>query len=100
LKESDGAHTPPELPEARPLPHEANPGGTEGADSAWTGGESNLGDLLNPEPDWDTTYSTKQAGGAGRRESVRGFLCDKCSQVFDSEADLESHQQGSHRPCE
>src|SRR5438552_12252526 len=38
----------PELPEARPLPQEANPGGTEGVDAAWPGGSSNLGEVINP----------------------------------------------------
>jgi hypothetical protein len=48
------------------MPHEANPGGTEGADAAWTGGASNLEEMINPEPEGHTSYSTKDVGSAGR----------------------------------
>ncbi len=90
---------PPELPEGRPMPHEANPGGTEGADAAWSGGSSNLGEVLNPEPRGsDTTYSTKDMPDVARRENVRAFPCDKCGQAFDSEASLNVHRRTSHRP--
>src|ERR1700716_3339058 len=61
--EPDELRTPPELPEGRPLPFEANPGGIEGADPGWVGGSS---ELLGPEPDVDTTYSTKDVGADGR----------------------------------
>lgn len=54
----------PELPEARPLPGEANPGGTEGADSGWSGGASNIGEVLHPEPpDADTTFTGEPRTG-------------------------------------
>jgi hypothetical protein len=80
------------------LPHEASPGGTEGADSAWTGGESNLGDMLNPVPQWDTSYSTKEVGSAGRRENVRALLCETCNEVFDNKVALDTHRKASHPP--
>ena len=80
----------PELPEARPLPQEANPGGTEGVDAAWPGGSSNLGEVINPEPEGDTTYSTKDLPpDVPRVEFVDAFVCDKCGQAFATEALLE-----------
>ena len=89
----------PELPEARPLPHEANPGGTEGVDAAWPGGSSNLGEVINPDPEGDTTYSTKDLpADAPRVEFVDAFVCDKCGQAFATEALLNVHRRTAHRP--
>ena len=89
----------PELPAARPLPHEANPGGTEGVDAAWPGGSSNLGEVINPEPEGDTTYSTKDLpADAPRLEFVDAFVCDKCGQAFATEALLNVHRRTAHRP--
>jgi hypothetical protein len=87
---------PPELPEGRPLPHEANPGGTEGADSGWRGGQSEP--ILGPEPDFDTTYSTADAADAPKVEVVRFFHCDRCGQAFESQASLNVHRRTAHRP--
>jgi len=92
----DKPRTPPELPEGHPRPHEANPGGTEGADSASTGGQSNLGDLLNPQPEGDSSYATKDVGSAGRRESVRAFRCQQCDLAFDGATDLATHRDRIH----
>jgi hypothetical protein len=89
----DETRTPPELPEGRPRPNDASPGGTEGADAAWTGGQSNLGDMLNPQPAGDTSYSTKDVGSAGRRDSVRAYRCEQCEEIFDSATDLASHRE-------
>jgi hypothetical protein len=87
---------PPELPEGRPLPHEANPGGTEGADSGWRGAQSEP--ILGPEPDFDTTYSTADAADAPKVEVVRFFHCDRCGQAFESQASLNVHRRTAHRP--
>ena len=98
-KKNRDATGPPELPEGRPLPHEANPGGTEGADAGWPGGSSNLGEVLNSEPDGDTTYATKDlAPDVPRVEFVDGFVCDKCGQAFATEALLNVHRRTAHRP--
>jgi hypothetical protein len=85
--------TEPELPEGRPLPHEANPGGTEGADPGWQGGAS---EVLGPEPDVDTTYSTKDVGSAGREDKVGPFACAHCDQVFERPSELEAHMRSAH----
>jgi len=88
----------PELPEAKSRPHEANPGGTEGVDSAWPGGSSNLGELLNPEPEGNTTYSTKDLpSDAPRVEFIDPFVCDKCGQAFQRQALLNVHRRTAHR---
>lgn len=88
----------PELPEAKSRPHEANPGGTEGVDSAWPGGSSNLGELLNPEPEGNTTYSTKDLpSDAPRVEFIDPFVCDKCGQAFQTQALLNVHRRTAHR---
>jgi hypothetical protein len=89
---------PPELPEARPLPNEANPGGTEGVDAGWPGGASNLGEVINQEPEGDTTYSTKDLPpDAPRVEFVDAFICDKCGQAFPTEEALNVHRRTTHR---
>jgi hypothetical protein len=88
---------PPELPEAHPMPYEANPGGTEGVDSGWAGGGSNLGEVLNPDPG-PTPYSTKDLEGVPRVEVVRVFLCDDCGQRFQTRALLNVHRRTAHRP--
>src|SRR5438067_13170503 len=88
----------PELPEAKSRPHEANPGGTEGVDSAWPGGSANLGELLNPEPEGNTTYSTKDLpSDALRVEFVDPFGCDKCVQAFEKQSLLNVHRGIAHR---
>jgi hypothetical protein len=86
---------PPELPEGRPLPHEANPGGTEGVDPAWPGGSS---EVLGPEPDFPTTYSTKDVGSAGRQEKVGPFHCAYCDRAFERRSELRAHQKTAHPP--
>lgn len=90
---------PLELPEGHDLPGEANPGGTEGADPGFSGGASNVGEVLNPQPrGTDTTYSTKDMPDIARRESVRAFHCEQCGQAFESEASLNVHRSTTHRP--
>jgi hypothetical protein len=84
----------PELPEARPMPGEARPGGIEGAESSWQGGPSEP--ILGPEPDFDATYSTKDIGDAPRVEVVRFFHCDECGQAFDTESVLNTHRRTTH----
>ena len=85
---------PPELPEGRPMPHEANPNGIEGADSGWRGGSSGI---LGPAPEGDTTYSTKDLPPEGRTEVVRAIHCDKCGQAFVNVAMLNVHRRTAHR---
>ncbi|HVH63007.1 MAG TPA: C2H2-type zinc finger protein [Candidatus Dormibacteraeota bacterium] len=88
----------PELPEGRPMPGEASPGGLEGADSGFAGGASNIGEVLNPEPrGMDTTYSTKDMPDVPRRENVQAFICEHCGQRFDSRTNLNVHLRTSHR---
>jgi hypothetical protein len=89
---------PEELPEGHPLPYEANPGGTEGVDSGWTGGSSNLGEILNPEPEGNTTYSTKDLADVPRTEVVRAYICKDCGAVFNTESNLNLHRRTAHRP--
>jgi len=89
---------PRELPEGRPMPHEANPGGIEGAEPGWPGGSSNLGEILNPEPEGDTTYSTKDVDGAPRTDVVARFKCDGCGQAFHTVELLNVHRRTAHRP--
>jgi hypothetical protein len=91
--EPDELRTPPELPEGRPLPYEANPGGIEGADPGWVGGSS---ELLGPEPDVDTTYSTRDVGSAGRQEKVGPFHCFYCGRAFERPSEVEAHQRTAH----
>ena len=80
------------------MPGEASPGGVEGADPGFSGGASNIGEVLNPEPrGMDTTYSTKDMPDVARRESVRAFVCETCGQRFDSEATLNVHRRTAHR---
>jgi|SRR5712664_859553 len=89
----------PELPEAKPMPHEANPGGIEGVDPGWPGGSSNFGEVLNPEPEGDTTYSTKDLPPDAPRVDVVAMLaCDKCGQTFHTQALLTVHRRTAHRP--
>ena len=65
---------PRELPEGQPMPHEANPGGIEGAEPGWPGGTSNLGEILNPEPEGDG-----------------------CGQAFHTVELLNVHRRTAHR---
>ena len=89
---------PLELPEGRPQPDEASPGGTEGADAAWRGGPSNVGEVINPPPrDADTTYSSMERDDIPRVESVSAHVCDQCGQAFDTEEILNVHRRTSHR---
>ena len=80
------------------MPSEANPGGVEGVEPDWPGGSSNLGEILNPEPEGDTTYSIKDVPPSARREVVRAILCEKCGQAFPTEALLNVHRRTAHRP--
>jgi hypothetical protein len=89
---------PEELPEGHPLPHEANPGGTEGVDPGWPGGSSNLGEILNPEPEGNTTYSAKDLLDVPRTEVVRAYICQDCGAVFNTESNLNVHRRTAHRP--
>jgi hypothetical protein len=88
---------PPELPEARPMPYEANPNGIEGVDAAWPGGSSNLGEILNPWPD-PSTYSTEDLPPEARVDVVRAFICEKCGATFETVANLNLHRRTAHRP--
>ena len=87
----------PELPEARPMPAEANPGGTEGVNAGWAGGQSNLGEVLNPPGQGDTTYSTSDVDGFPRTDVVARFLCDRCGQAFATDGELNVHKRTAHR---
>jgi hypothetical protein len=84
----------PELPEARPLPHEANPGGTEGVDPGWPGGSS---ELFGAEPDEHSAYSTKDVGSAGRRDKVGPFHCAYCERAFETQSEALAHQRTAHQ---
>ncbi|TMC51878.1 MAG: hypothetical protein E6J20_14375 [Chloroflexi bacterium] len=86
----------PELPEGRPRPEEANPGGIEGADPGWAGGQSGL--ILGPELEGDTTYSTSQVDSAGRVDVVRTIHCEKCGEGFQSLVLLNVHRKREHGP--
>lgn len=98
-KRTKKAGAPLELPEGRPQPEEANPGGTEGVDQAWRGGASNVGEVLNPPPrDADTTYSSRDRDDIPRVESVSAHVCEKCGQAFDTEEMLNVHRRTAHRP--
>ena len=79
------------------MPSEANPGGVEGVEQDWPGGSSNLGEILNPEPEGDTTYSTKDVDGAPRVDVVARFLCDRCGQAFHTVELLNVHRRTAHR---
>jgi hypothetical protein len=85
---------PPELPEGRPLPQEANPGGTEGVHPAWVGGSS---EVLGPEPGFDTNYSTKDVSSAGKQDKVGPFRCAYCDQAFERRSELRAHQKAAHQ---
>ncbi len=95
-KEHKPPPSPPELPEAKPLPYEANPGGTEGVNPGWPGGSSGV--ITWPEPEGDTTYSTEDVPLSARREVVRAILCEKCGQNFPTQALLNIHLRTAHRP--
>ncbi len=99
-RESDRkGRRPAELPEGRPRPGEASPGGAEGAGSEWTGGASNIGEVLNPPPpDADTAYSTKGRDDIPRVETVLRFLCDQCGEAFQTDDLLNVHRRTAHRP--
>lgn len=87
----------PELPEGKPMPDQANPGGIEGAGQDWPGGASNVGEVINPEPEGDTTYSTRDLPpDAPRVEFVDRFVCDKCGQAFPTEEALNVHRRTAH----
>jgi len=79
------------------MPHEASPGGIEGVEPDWPGGASNLGEILNPGPDADTTYSTKDVDGAPRVDVIARFACDRCGQTFNTNELLNVHRRTSHR---
>ncbi len=82
------------------MPGEANPGGTEGAGESWSGGASNLGEVLNPEPRGiDTTYSTPQAGDVPKTDVVYAVICDQCGEAFATDAQLNLHVRTHHRPA-
>ena len=57
------------------------------------------GEVINPDPEGDTTYSTKDLpADAPRVEFVDAFVCDKCGQAFATEALLNVHRRTAHRP--
>lgn len=78
------------------MPHEANPGGVEGVEPDWPGGPSNLGEILNPAPEGDTTYSTADVDGIPRVDVVARFVCDHCGQAFQTEELLNVHRRTAH----
>src|SRR5437762_14289547 len=79
-------HDVPELPEARPMPSEASPCGTEGVDPGWPGGSSNVGEVLNPGFESPAPYSTRDlADDVPRGEVIAKFGCDRSGQAFQSE---------------
>lgn len=87
----------PELPSGRPMPEEANPGGTEGVEESWTGGASNVGEVLNPEPRGaDTTYSTPDAGDVPKNDVVYAVICERCGEPFQTAAQLNVHVRSAH----
>lgn len=62
-------------------------------------GADNLGRVMNPEPEGDTTYSTKDLPpDAPRVDLVAMFACDKCGQTFHTQALLNVHRRTAHRP--
>jgi hypothetical protein len=85
--------TKPELPEARPLPHEASPFGVEGVDPGWRGGAS---EIFGPEPDEKSVYSTNDVGSAGRRDKVGPFSCAYCEKTFETQSETLAHQKSAH----
>lgn len=100
-KEQAQSHPAPplELPEGRPMPHEANPGGTEGADQGWAGGSSNVGEVMNPEPrGLDTTYSTSDSDDVPKTDVVYAVICKQCGEPFETTAQLNVHVRTHHRP--
>lgn len=81
------------------MPHEANPGGIEGAEQGWSGGSSNLGEVLNPEPhEMDTTYSTSDSDDVPKTDVVYAVICRECGEPFETEAQLNVHARTHHRP--
>jgi hypothetical protein len=62
-------------------------------DPGWVGGSS---EVLLPEPDVDTTYSTKDVGSAGRQDKVGPFHCAYCDQAFERRSELKDHQKAAH----
>jgi hypothetical protein len=89
----------PELPEGRPMPDQASPGGVEGPNSDWAGGSSNVGEIVNPGFGRPATYSTKDLPpDAPRTEVVYEHHCDRCGQAFQTEALLNVHRRTAHRP--
>lgn len=80
------------------MPHEASPGGVEGVGPDWPGGSSNLGEILNPEPEGDTRYSTKDVDGFPRVDVVARFVCEHDGQAFQTEELLNVHLRTAHRP--
>jgi Zinc finger, C2H2 type len=96
-RKHDASAEVPELPEARPMPAEANPGGTEGVNAGWAGGQSNVGEVLNPASEGDTTYSTSDVDGFPRTDVVARFQCDDCGQAFATYEQLNVHKRTTHR---
>jgi hypothetical protein len=88
----------PELPEARPMPDQASPGGTEGVEPDWAGGASNVGEVINAGFASPAPYSTKDLPeDAPRVEAIREFHCDTCGQAFQTQALLNVHRRTAHR---
>ena len=64
------------------MPSEASPGGTEGVDSGWPGGSSNIGEVLNPGFETPAPYSTRDlSDDVPRVDVVLEFTCDKCGRA-------------------
>lgn len=88
----------PELPEGKPMPDQANPGGTEGVEPGWPGGTSNVGEVINPGFESPAPYSTRDLPpDAPRTEVVSEFHCDQCGQAFQTQALLNVHRRTAHR---
>ena len=87
-----------ELPEGRPDPAGASPGGTEGVNADWSGGQSNIGEVLHERPAGSTAYSTPDSGDVPKVDRVSRFHCEHCGQAFDTDGALNVHRRTAHRP--
>ena len=68
-------------------------------DGCWPPSTSHLkksSEVLGPEPDFDTTYSTKDVSSAGRQEKVGPFHCAYCDKAFERRSELRAHQKKAH----
>src|SRR5690349_2303623 len=88
----------PELPEARPMPDQASPGGTAGAEPDLAGWAPKLVEVQNAGFASPAPYSTKDLPeDAPRVEAIREFHCDTCGKAFQTRALLNVHRRTAHR---